>query len=145
VTHLLLDTSVLVKWLHHEDEGELVEAFALRRAHVSGQVSAHVTDLAIFEIGNVLLRALRWDADDVADQLDDLHVILGPPLAVTRSAHRVAAGLAAAHRLTFYDASWAAMAQELGIPLVSADRDLLRAGLADSATATVTRLRLPVE
>jgi hypothetical protein len=34
-------------------------------------------DLALYEIGNVLLRALHWDPADVADQLDDLLAIVG--------------------------------------------------------------------
>jgi len=55
---------------------------------------------------------------------------------------RDAAELAVAHRLSFYDASWAAAAQGLGVPLVSADRHLLAARLTDSATTTAHRLGL---
>jgi predicted nucleic acid-binding protein len=49
-------------------------------------------------------------------------------------------GLAEQHRLTFYDAAWAAAAAQLGVPLVSADDKLLGPGLAISATAAAATL-----
>lgn len=143
MTHLLLDTSVVMKWFHSEGEGEVEQSRALRAAHAHGDVEAHVLDLALYELGNVLTRALRWGPVDVADQLDDLQLILGSPLAMTPSGLRQAAGLAATHGLTFYDASWAAAAQDLGIALVSADKQLLTAGLAESPGEVTRRLGLP--
>ena len=142
MTRLLIDTSVLIKWFHSEGESELQQARALRSAHVTGQLDAHMLDLAPYEVGNVLTRALRWTAADVADQLEDLHAILGPPLVMAPAWLRPAATLAHVHALSFYDASWAATAVELGIPLVSADRRLLAAGLAESPSGISTRLKL---
>lgn len=142
MTRLLIDTSVLIKWFHADGESELVQAHAIRRAHVSGEVDAHVLDLAMYEVGNVLSRSLRWPAVDVADQLDDLVAITGPALAVTQQWLRDAAHLAEEHRLTFYDACWAASAAALEVPLVSADRRLLATGLAESATEVSARLGL---
>ncbi len=106
MTHLLIDTSILVKWFHDEGEGELAEARALRSAHVSGELEAHVLDLAIYEVGNVLLRGLHWEAAETADQLDDRGAILGAPLVMAADWRRHAAELARAHALSFYDASW---------------------------------------
>lgn len=142
MTHVLVDTSVLIKWFHSAGEGELPAARALRSAHVAGTLDAHILDLAIYEVGNVLLRALGWDAAAAADQLDDLLAVVGSPLAMTAAWLRRAAALAHAHALSFYDASWAATALELGVPLVSADRRLLAAGLAESPRQIATRLRL---
>lgn len=120
MTRLLIDTSVLIKWFHTDGESELEQARALRLAHVSGEIDAHMLDLACYEVGNVLTRALRWPAADVADQLDDLQAVLGPALGVTRVGLRRAAALADVHALSFYDASWGATAAELGVPLISA-------------------------
>jgi predicted nucleic acid-binding protein len=55
----------------------------------------------------------------------------------------LAATLAGDYGLTFYDASWAAAARALDIPLVSSDRQLVGAGLAESPRDIVTRLRPP--
>ncbi len=143
MTRLLVDTSVLIKWFHSQGETEVPQARALRTAHLGGGLDAHVLDLAYYELGNVLIRALGWTAGDVADQLDDLTTILGPPLVMTAPWLRQAAELAHAHALSFYDAAWAAAAQQLAIPLVSADRLLLAAGLAQTPTDIATRLALP--
>lgn len=143
MTRLLVDTSVLIKWFHSHGESELDQARALREAHLGGDVDAHMLDLAAYEVGNVLARALRWPAADVAAQLDDLHAILGPPLVMPPAWLRRAASLAEHHVLSFYDSCWAASAAELGIPLVSADRRLVAAGLAESPSEVASRLRLP--
>jgi predicted nucleic acid-binding protein len=142
VTRLLIDTSVVIKWFHSDGEGELPAARALRSSHISGDLDAHVLDLGVYEIGNVLVRALRWNAADVADQLDDLLAIVGPPLVMAAAWLRDAASLAERHALSFYDACWATTASELGVPLVSADRRLLDAGLAESPSDVVHRLKL---
>lgn len=140
MTRLLIDTSVLIKWFHSDGENELAQARAIRDAHVRGEIDAHILDLAIYEVGNVLVRALRWGADDVAGQLDDLIAIIGPPLVMSYDWFPLAARLAETHGLSFYDASWAAAAAELNITLVSADRRLLTTGLAETASEVCSRL-----
>lgn len=142
MTRVLVDTSVLIKWFHSEGEDELAAARAIRDAHVRGDLDAHVLDLAIYEVGNVLARGLRWSADEVADQLDDIIAIIGSPLAMSHAWLREAAQLAETHALSFYDASWAAAAAALRIPLVSADRRLVAAGLAETAGGVASRLSL---
>ena len=142
---LLVDTSVLIKWFHNAGENELAEARAIRDAHVRGELNAHVLDLGIYEFGNVLVRALKWTASEAGDQLDDLVELLGPPLSMSPSWLRQAAVLAERHELSFYDASWGATAAALRIPLVSADRQLLAAGLAETPCAVVDRLKLTMQ
>ncbi|MDP9117444.1 MAG: type II toxin-antitoxin system VapC family toxin [Actinomycetota bacterium] len=142
MTRLLVDTSVLIKWFHDAGESELAEARAIRDAHIRGDLDGHVLDLAMHEVGNVLARALKWTAADVGDQLDDLLTIVGSPIVMARSWLRDAAVLAETHALSFYDASWAATAAGLGVSLVSADRRLLAAGLAESPSAVSSRLNL---
>jgi predicted nucleic acid-binding protein len=144
VTTLLVDTSVLVKWFHSEGESELAEARSIRDATQIGEIHTRVIDLALYEMGNVLLRALRWGASDVADQLEDLVLICGPPLAMAAQWLRRAAELGERHQLTFYDAAWAAAAEALDVALVSTDAQLLTAGLAESPTAAAHRLRLSI-
>lgn len=142
MTRLLIDTSVLIKWFHTAGEREFESARAILSAHARGDLAAHVIDLAFYEVGNVLVRALGWGADAVIGQLDDLREIVGTPLALSAEHLREAAILASRHTLSFYDASWAAAARGWGIALVSADRRLQEAGLAESPVQTAERLRL---
>ena len=144
MTQVLVDTSVIVKWFHHEGEGELAGARAIRDAHIAGLLDAYILDLALYELGNVLSRSLRWPARDVADQLDDVLEIFGTPLSLSRDDLRNAALLASTHSLTFCDAAWASSAEGLAIPLVSADLQLLASHLAESPAGFAERLRLPL-
>jgi len=137
VTTVFVDTSVLITWFHAEGEHEVEAARALLAAHTEGVVEARVLDLAVYELGNVLTRSLRWPPDRVIDQVEDLMLLVGPPVVLDAAARADAAALAAAHRLTYYDASWAAVARRHRAVLVSADRQLLVAGLAVSAAAYV--------
>jgi hypothetical protein len=133
----------LIKWFHSDGEHEVPHARAIRTAYTNGQLDVHVLDLAYCELGNVLIRALGWTARDVADQLDD-PTILGPPLMMKAAWFRRAAELAHTSALSFYGAAWVAAARELAVPLISADRELLAAGLAQTPTDIAVRLSLPI-
>lgn len=109
-------------------------------AHRRGELTAVLLDLAIYELGNILLRRLRSAA--VADQLADLLTICGPLLPWQEEWLAPAARHAERHGLSFYDACWATAAESFGVGLVSADRQLLAAGLAESPTAAAGRLGL---
>lgn len=139
---MLIDTSVLVQWFHVEGEREVVAARALRDAHLAGAVRCRVLDLGFYEFGNVVLRALRRPADEVGRAVAALATIVGAAVPFDVEWSDLTAALGKSHDLTFYDASWAAAARHLGVALVSADRQLLNAGLAESAAAAATRLGL---
>lgn len=79
---LLVDTSVLVKWFETRGEDELDPARAIRSAHVQDRLTVWLLDLALYELGNVLLRRRTWSADEIADQVDDLIALIGPPVAL---------------------------------------------------------------
>jgi predicted nucleic acid-binding protein len=122
----IVDASVAVKWflpVDREPEGDLA-----RRA--VGQLAMRTTTLAFYEVGNVLARNSSWDGERVAKALALLLEVCGDPLALTAADHRVAGDLASDHGITFYDASYAAIAQRLGREVLSADGDLIEPGLA---------------
>lgn len=136
---LLVDTSVVLKWFHEEGESEVAEARTLLQAHRQGHEHLLVLDLAAYELGNVLLRPLGLPALVVAQQLRLLLTLCGPLVHPRPSWLDAAADLGFRHGLTFYDSSWAAAAQALGCPLVSADRRLLAEGLAVTATEAAAK------
>lgn len=90
------------------------------------------TTLAVFEVGNVLKSHSTWDADRIGAALDLLRELCGDPVDLLPEDFRVAAALALEHNLSFYDASYVAVAQRLGRRVLSADRDLLDPGLAEN-------------
>lgn len=59
---VLADSSVLIKWFWAHGESEVESARALRDAHVEGHINLSVLDLAVYEVGNVLVRPLSLPA-----------------------------------------------------------------------------------
>ncbi len=122
----LVDASIAVKWflpVEREPDGELA-----RKA--IGRLAMRTTALAVHEVGNVLTIHSGWPAERIVTALGLLGEICGDPFELHPDDHAVAAELALAHGLTFYDASYAAIARRTDRRLISADSDLLDAGLA---------------
>jgi len=71
-----------------------------------------------------------WPAEKVDAALDLLIEICGDPLDLLPADRHLAADLALAHDLTYYDASYAAIARRVDRRLLSADADLLGPDLA---------------
>ena len=131
----LVDASVAAKWflpVAREPDGELARS-------AIGRLAMRTTALAMHEVANVLTIHSGWPADRIASALSLLGEICGDPFELLPGDHRVAAELALGHHLTFYDASYAAIAQRTGRRLLSADSDLLDARLASSLSATQVR------
>jgi predicted nucleic acid-binding protein len=122
----LVDASVAVKWFlppEREPDGELARC-------AIGRLAMRTTTLAVYEVGNVLTIHSGWAAEKVGAALDLLIEICGDPLDLQPADHHLAADLALAHGLTYYDASYAAIARRVDRRLLSADADLLGPGLA---------------
>ncbi len=131
-TAWIVDASVAVKWflpIEREPDGERARALI-------GQLPMRTTSLGFYEVGNVLTIHSGWPGEKVAAALDLLLEICGDPFAMSADDHRVAADLALAHDLSFYDASYVAIARRLGRGLLSADGDLLEPALATGLDAS---------
>jgi predicted nucleic acid-binding protein len=124
----LVDASVAVKWflpVEREPEGAAAR-------ELIGRAAMRTTSLAVFEVGNVLTTHSGWPAPKVTRALGLLLEICGEPLAMVPDDHLASAELARTHGLTFYDASYVALARRSRRGLLSADRDLTEPGLAKS-------------
>jgi predicted nucleic acid-binding protein len=123
---LVVDTSVLVKWFKTEDEDLTAEARALLERVERARAEVYAPALLLYEVGNILTRKSDLDDDGVAAVLAGIaasSLIVAPP---DRALLARAARLARAHGLSFYDASFVALAVALDCPLVTADRTLAR-------------------
>lgn len=125
------DASVAYQWFHSEDE-DPVEVEASRnlvRIAAQGRAALWVLDLTRYECGNALLSGrAKVTAEQVARALDALDELC-PVVVPTASDLHEAARLAERHRLTLYDAIYAAVARLRGAELATLDTALLRAGL----------------
>jgi predicted nucleic acid-binding protein len=122
----VVDASVAAKWFRSvEQEPE----WQLAREAI-GRLAMRITTLTLYEVGNVLTRHSGWPAERVGAAMDLLLEICGEPIALLSEDHRVATELAITHGLTFYDASYVAIANRVGRRVLSADGDLVDPGLA---------------
>ncbi len=138
---LLLDTSVLLKWFHREGEDEVEQAEWHLQAHRSGLIHAYMLDLGVYELGNVLVRPLKRTARQCVAVLDAAAALCGPALTLNSAGREMAAELACADGLTFYDAAFAVAASAHECVLVSADRKLVATGHAITLTQSMKQLR----
>ena len=139
MTDVVCDASIVLKWFHSEGEQVVEDARRLLTAHRAGRLTAWILDLTFYEFGNVLLRALHWSATDVAAQLEDVRAIC-PVLTPSAAELGLAAQVAEAHSLTFYDAAYVAAARSRGAALATADQAVLDAGAGELPGTIAARL-----
>jgi predicted nucleic acid-binding protein len=102
------DASVLLKWvLPGEREPHLDKALNVRESFLLGRIDLLVPDLWIYEVGNILSRHFPEDAENRLEAL----IRFGIPQSGCRDAcWKMALCLVIKHRVSFYDASYHALA-----------------------------------
>jgi len=139
-TAVVSDASVVLKWFHESGEEDVEHARALLEAYADERIALVVLDLTTYEVGNALLRG---PADATPDSLATVLEALGdlcPHISLEPAERRLAADLAKHHRLTFYDAAYAAAAQSRTGLLATFDRQLLSAGLGLHPSSVLERI-----
>jgi predicted nucleic acid-binding protein len=121
---IVVDTSVLIKWIKTTDEELAAEARRLLAEIESRPMEVHVPALLLYEVGNILLTKTRLKARALRAALDALEALpfkVAPPASPLL---RRAIGLGRKYKMTLYDASFVALAVALDCVFVTADRRL---------------------
>lgn len=124
----MIDASVAFKWFIPDTAEEDVSAAkALLVDHMEGRVAIAVPALLYYEVANILLFGRsKPPIDEAAEALRDLYSI---PLTVVMPAQDTAdtaLRLASDHGLSYYDATYVALAETLDCALITADQRLAR-------------------
>jgi len=122
----IVDASVILKWFL--PAGSEPDAALARQA--IGVLPLRTTTLAFYETGNILTRVSGMNSESIATCLSMVSEICGPPIDLHSDDFLMVAETARKNKLTFYDASYVAIAKRLGRSVLSADSDLLDPGLA---------------
>lgn len=131
---LLVDASVAIKWtlpVAREPDAAIARALI-------GERDLATTTLALYEIANTIGRIHPGKAAAAIESCALVAAVCGDAEALTAPDIARAAQLAEQHGITFYDASYAAIAERTGWPLVSVDRHLLGPGLAIGLTEALS-------
>ena len=130
----VVDASVVLGWVLGETDAADT---ALLDDHIAGREPLVAPELLHYEALNVLVRGAQLPAADAREAYDRLVALEIETYSLGHAEYVTALALAAEHRVTVYDASYAALAQALHCPLVTADRRLARAlattGLVETA------------
>jgi len=120
----VLDASVVLKWFVNEaDSGQ---ALKLREEFYSGEREIVVPDLLLFEIANALRYNPTFSTKEIQEALDTLFGIGIGIITPTFSLLSKAVELAGEFDLTCYDATYLALAEDLGLEFITADERFYR-------------------
>lgn len=120
----VLDTSVIYKWYVQEEGSE--EALSIFEFFKKGKTKISIPDLVFYELTNVLRFNPRNTAGDVIEIIDNLSNLNLDIVVPTRALLKDAVRLAYRYDITIYDATFVALAQDLGYSFITADKKLYR-------------------
>lgn len=122
----MVDASVAFKWLVPDAaEDDVPAAKVLLVDHMEGRAKIIIPSLLYFEVGNILLFGRsRPPIEQVTDALADLFSMPLEVVPPTLTSADVTLRLAARHGLSYYDATYVALAETFDCQLITADRRL---------------------
>ncbi|MBI3449718.1 MAG: type II toxin-antitoxin system VapC family toxin [Acidobacteria bacterium] len=122
----VLDASVAAKWFtrHHESDRET--AVALRGMHQAGRCRLIVPEFALLEILNAIRFSGRAEQGDAETAIRFLELLRLETVTLDWDLLRKATELAWEYELALYDAAYVALAERLGVPVLTADESMAR-------------------
>lgn len=123
----LLDSSVLLRLIvDHADELQS-QADLLADAIEQGRLEPLLLDLGLYEILNVMTGKMMLDPETVTAQLRDIFGSGWPIVTLDAELAYRTVEIAADSGLTGYDAAFVSAAEQLGVPLITADAAMVEA------------------
>lgn len=116
---LIIDSSVIVKWLHQEDEQHIDQADAIMEEARRNQVELFAPELAKYEVGNALLVKKKLSSQQAKTPLASLYSL---PIQFIDEIEDIANEtykIAHKAKITYYDASFLSLAKQYGATLVT--------------------------
>lgn len=115
---VVVDSSVIVKWLHQTDELRLEEANALFDDWEAGKVEIIAPELAKYEVGNALLHK-HLEIPALLATLDTFYAMPISYVVQSKDAAEQTAEIAKRDGITYYDATFIQVAQQSGAVLIT--------------------------
>lgn len=116
---LVLDTSVIVKWLNRVSEQNLDNADKIMEDALSGKVELVAPELSKYEVGNVMLLGKKLTPREAAISLVTLYSL---PIAFVTESQELAKEtftIASSLGVTYYDAAFISLTKQYGAKLIT--------------------------
>ncbi len=116
---MIVDSSVIVKWLNRSSEKYLEQADQIMEEVLSGKITLLAPELAKYEVGNVLLLGKKLIPKEASSVLVSLYLFpikfIGETKELAKSTFEISHKLG----ITYYDAAFMALAKEYNTVLVT--------------------------
>jgi len=116
---LILDSSVIVKWLNSVDEKDTDKADRILSGALKGELELISPELAKYEIGNVLLLKKKLSIGEAKFSIQALHTYPIQFIPESEELGKQTYKVATQSKITYYDASFIALAKQEKATLVT--------------------------
>ena len=119
MNQIVVDSSVIVKWLNQQNEKYTTQAESLLDDARTEKIELFTPEIAKYEIGNVILIGKKLSLTQAKEALEFFFSLpinfISQTQDIAESTYKIGQEL----NITYYDASFLSLAEELGTPLVS--------------------------
>jgi predicted nucleic acid-binding protein len=116
---LVLDSSVIIKWLNTVRESHTEQADKILSEAIEGKIELLAPELAKYEISNALLLSKKLSAREIKTPLKALYSYPITFIKLSRDLANETYQIAARKKITFYAASFIALAEQENATLVT--------------------------
>lgn len=115
---LIVDSSVIVKWINQTNEANLEQADRIIDEALDGDLELLAPELAKYELGNVLIKK-TLDLEDAITSLVSLYSLPITFIPESEDLAKITYELASSLRITYYDASFLSLAKQYNVTLIT--------------------------
>ena len=116
---IVADTSVIIKWLNKTNEGNVEKADQIMESAIKGDIELVTPELAKYEIGNVLLKGKQLLPNEAYISLGTAYSLPINFITESEELAKETYSLASDLNVTYYDASFIALAKQYNATLVT--------------------------
>jgi predicted nucleic acid-binding protein len=116
---VIIDTSVLTKWINQTNEENVDKADKIMQSAFDGDIQLIAPELAKYELGNVLLKKKQLIPSEAYVSLDTVYALPITFVAESEELAKETYELAFNYGITYYDASFMSLAKQYNATLVT--------------------------
>lgn len=122
---IIVDASVVYKWIIHEQDESAVAALLLRDRYIAGDARVSAPDLLLYEIANILAYKANLSRSDAQEAWKNFLLLDLPVVTTTKTFVGECLTFSRQYHISVYDAAYVILAKTKQCDLVTADKKLV--------------------